>query len=454
MRKYLDKPKIKYLIEHLKLRCNLSDQVLDRFIFLKEDDLRNIPSNRIVFPLSKQAHAQDIRINGLPILYPIYKDKTVHYFTNNNSTIFSHDILKAIFCLQTLFYEQNITKRDKLGRIPAEDTLNFKMNFLNKPIVDYLFDIIIDAISEYCLSNSIHFERKALLSEHTLLLSHDVDRVETYSLYNLLNSLKLLSQKPSFSNMSNVTRHLKQYFLFNKRENPLWDFPEMREVEKGLGLKSTYYFLNQGKLHQDAYYKLSSPRILKLINTIQEDDNEIGIHLTIAGNQNETIVRDNLKRLNSITNHKVIGARSHWLRFESLRTPDILEALGLKYDSSIAHFSQPGFRAGTCLPYKLYSFNQNRLLNIWEIPLIYMDCQLLDYQAISQDEAIDNLYNLLTEVIKFKGVYTLLWHNGNLAKEEPFSRRVFYKELLKMIMSSGAKNMTAKSLIKKIEESN
>jgi hypothetical protein len=452
MRKYLDTPKIDYIIAHLKYRCDFSDELYQRMVFIKDMAKATIPENRIVFPLSNKERVTDYQIDELTILYPVFRDKASHTFNENSSLIFSHDILQEIFCLQTLYYEQEIEEKDSLGRIKPEATLNFQLGFLNKAIVDYLFAVIVDELEEYSLQHNLPFKRTNLTAKHTFLLSHDIDRVETYSFYNMLYFGKRLLFSPNTENLKNSLLNLKEFFRFQNRDNPLWDFPKLRQFEKEFQLNSTYYFLNKGKLHQDAYYSLNSPRMLKLINDIQSDNNEIGLHLTIAGNKNESLLNKNLAKLNSLTKDNIVGARSHWLRFEPTITPDILQKLGIKYDSSIAHYSQEGFRSGTCLPYRLFSFKENKMLDVWEIPLIYMDCMILDYQNISEELALHKLQNLLTEVIKFRGVYSVLWHNGNFSKQEPFNRYNFYRKLISMILETNPLNMTAKSMIEKLEE--
>lgn len=454
MRKYLDRPKIDYILTHLKFRCAFPAELNQRILFLKQDELTAIPENSFVFPLTNEARDLNYQIAELPIFYPVFSEEKGHTFKQNGSLIFSHDILQQIFCLQTLFYEQEIRERDKLGRIEPEETVNYKLGILNKPLVDYLFAIIVDELEIFCQEQNIVFERKNLLANHTFLLSHDVDRIETYSFYNTLNSLKRLVLTPNSNSFKNLIKCLREYLKFSRRDNPLWDFPLMQELEGKYKLNSTYYFLNRGKLHQDAYYSLASPKVLKLINELLSAHQEIGLHLTIASNSDQELLKQDLTKLNRLLPTKLTGVRSHWLRFEPTITPDILANLGIDYDSSIGHYSHEGFRAGTCLPYKLFSFKQNKILDVWELPLIYMDCMTLDYQDLTEEEALQKLSLILAEVIKFKGLFTILWHNGNFANPQPYNRYHFYIKLLDLVIASQPSNMTANQLIRTLKEEN
>lgn len=454
MRKYLDTPKIDYILTHLRFRCDYDETLSNRFVFITEKEFAQTQSNKVIFVLSEQARTLDYQIDKLPIFYPLFPDINSHTFEKSNSLLFSHDILQQIFCLQTLFYEQEITERDSLGRVKTEATLNYKLNITHLPLVDYLFEVIVSELEQYAKQEKLYFQRRNLLEKPVLLLSHDVDRVETYSFWNLLNSGKKLIKAPSMLKLQDLGVHIREYFKFFKRSNPLWDFFEMNLLESVYKLKSTYYFLSKGKLHQDAYYSLHDPKIKQLMTQILNYGHEIGLHLTIKSNHDKKLLQQNLLELEQIINRDVVGVRSHWLKFDPLVTPDILEESGIKYDSSLGYYSKEGFRTGTCLPYKLYSFKQNKMLEVWEIPLIFMDCMILDYQDISQQEALTKLQNILSEVIKFKGIFTLLWHNGNFSNPQPYDRLEFYKELLQILKESKIDNLTASKLIEIIEENN
>jgi len=122
MRKYLDIPKIDYVLTHLKFRCDFPVELSRRLVFLKQEELGAIPQNCVVFPLSNQKRSVNHKIGQLPIFYPVLKKESSHIVKSNDSLLFSHDILQEIFCLQTLYYEQEVNDKDKLGRIRPEST--------------------------------------------------------------------------------------------------------------------------------------------------------------------------------------------------------------------------------------------------------------------------------------------------------------------------------------------
>ena len=456
MNSFLDKPKIEYVLNHLQMRIEIDSTLRESFVFIKDRDFKTVPQGKIVFLLCDTHREESLKIGKVPLFYPIKMEITQHYTKENGSFIFTHDIMKQIFCLQTLYYEREISRRDKLGRVVHEDGVNYRLNITDIPVVDYLFEVIIEVIEQFSKKSFLVFKRKSAFDKFGFILSHDVDRVESYNLYNTLNSVKQLTvfNGDYPAKIKRVNRHIGEFLKLSKRSNPLWDFEDMQALEHRFNLTSTFFFLGKGELHKDAYYNFADKNIKELIKQIEANKSEIGLHVTIKGNNSSDILSSNLAKLQQESTATVKGARSHWLRFDITKSGEILEALKIKYDSSISFYSKEGFRASTCLPYKLYSLEQNRELDVWEVPLIFMECSLLDYQNVTEQEALEKVSHLLNEVVKFKGVFTLLWHNGNFHKKMPFPRKEFYIKLLEMITNKSSTNITGAEVIARWEKNN
>jgi hypothetical protein len=88
---------------------------------------------------------------------------------------------------------------------------------------------------------------------------------------------------------------------------------------------------------------------------------------------------------------------------------------------------QVGFRASTAYPYRPWILAEQREAQILEIPLIAMDSTLMKYMKLTPVEALARLRDCVSRCRTTGGVFSLLWHNTNLANRRYAS---VYRELL------------------------
>jgi len=120
------------------------------------------------------------------------------------------------------------------------------------------------------------------------------------------------------------------------------------------------------------------------------------------------------EKLEKITENAIFGGRQHYLRWKTPDTWRILEKAGLKYDTTLSFADHEGFRCGICLPYKPFDVLENRVLDIWELPLTVMDGSLFNYQNLTPEEGFWRIKSIINTVKKYQGVFVLLWHNSSL----------------------------------------
>lgn len=106
-----------------------------------------------------------------------------------------------------------------------------------------------------------------------------------------------------------------------------------------------------------------------------------------------------------------LGGRQHLLRWWPGTWAD-WEACGLAYDSTVGFSDLPGFRAGTCHPYRPWLIEENREADLLEIPLVLMEGTLFDYMRLPLNECLEAFDRLLRRCEAVGGVFTLLWHNS------------------------------------------
>lgn len=157
------------------------------------------------------------------------------------------------------------------------------------------------------------------------------------------------------------------------------------------------------------------------------------------------------EKLEKVTENGIFGGRQHYLRWKSPDTWRILEKAGLKYDTTLSFADHEGFRCGICFPYKPFDILRNRVLNIWELPLIVMDGSLFNYQNLIPEEGFQRIKTLVDTIKKYHGVFVLLWHNSSLNDLKlPGWIRV-YKETMEYLGKQDIFNDAAQGIIDRWE---
>jgi hypothetical protein len=111
------------------------------------------------------------------------------------------------------------------------------------------------------------------------------------------------------------------------------------------------------------------------------------------------------------------GGRQHYLRFRAPDTWRHWEGAGLTYDSTLSFADHEGFRCGTCHPFQPFDLEADRVLDVWEIPLIVMEVTLKNYRYLTPEQAENRILTLARRCQVVNGTFTLLWHNSSLQGE-------------------------------------
>jgi hypothetical protein len=86
-------------------------------------------------------------------------------------------------------------------------------------------------------------------------------------------------------------------------------------------------------------------------------------------------------------------------------------------------------------------------MEIWQLPLNVMELTLLEYMGVKPASVPDAIEPLLSEVKKFSGVFSLLWHNCNLEEDTYPGIREVYGKVLKGIMQSGFVSLNGRQTV-------
>ena len=448
----LTENRLNYILEHLGHHFRLSEDLLSKIHYGNA----GTPDNPCI-----QFHASEkeldlekvIWMEGIPVLYPGSQETNSFYSFEDSNLIFHHDLLRSAFHLLSGYEEIKSGKLDEYGRFPYTESLQFQLGIIGKPVVNYYFEIILKGIEEFCGKSQIPFERKQVFSKPILMLSHDIDRLDAYSFFEAGFKLKqLLGLAPSPYGTGGKLREFitALYYFLNPftKKNPFWSFGRMMEWERERNIRSTYYFLEkEGGRNVNSRYKFSENRIHALLRDLSAAGHEIGIHGTIQSATDQSAMNRTVNNLARVSPDPVVGIRQHYLKFTPGKTADIQNTAGLVYDASLGFAEHDGFRNSYCWPFRLYNFGSEQTMDHWEIPLTVMEGTHFYYRKLSLEAGFGSVSELLSEVLKFNGVFSLLWHNHFFDEKEFPGVTPHYLKILDLCTSKGLEGLPGKEII-------
>jgi len=264
-------------------------------------------------------------------------------------------------------------------------------------------------------------------------LTHDVDRVrKTYQYFTKISKGNL--------------RQMRRLFEFG---NPYWGFPKIMSIEDKFEVRSTFFFLQESKkinlLRPKEWalsigkYKFSDKEVSKIIQVLNRNGWEIGLHGSYESYKHEDLLREEKKEIEQVLGAEVIGIRQHYLQLEIPKTWRIQQKVGFLYDASFGYRDRIGFRDERILPF--YPFDNSFL----EIPLALMDGALFSNYS-SEDVIWSKCLNLIKTAESQKGLLTVLWHQRVFNEDEFPGWGTVYTKILKECMERGAYFGTCKDI--------
>ncbi len=348
------------------------------------------------------------RYNGLPIIYRGINRIENCVRMSNNSIEIDIDIIASSFFMVTRYEEVVLKDRDKHGRFTATDSLAFKENFIDRPIVNEYIEMLWSWIN----NTHLGFKRKNRWADKdfAVCLTHDVDEIRRYRRPPLFSIIRSIRQRNAKKAISIFCDYLKTKACL-KQDIYHDTFDYIINLEKQYGFRSSFYFMVSGER-----YSIGDPWLKGLMEKLKNNKFEVGIHPSGNAFNKPDVLKSEKHKLEKVAGKEIIGGRQHYLRWQVPESWSVWEVAGLQYDTTLGFADYPGFRSGICCPFKPFDIFGNRIINLWEIPLVVMDGTLIDYRKLSSDDGFKILLKLLDTVERYGGVFVLLWHNSNMTE--------------------------------------
>ncbi|MDH8701375.1 hypothetical protein M2138_000716 [Dysgonomonadaceae bacterium PH5-43] len=345
----------------------------------------------------------------------ISKWKDMFVFFANDKGLIPFDLFAASFYLLTLYEEHFPEKLDEHGRFRHIESLLYKNNVLEKPIVDRWAYALKDVFEQqgYDVSG---FK----LRQFRMINTFDIDHPFLYRNKGLVKNVGGVVKDLLKRNFAALKRRaLVQVHI---KEDPYFEALKMI-CETHMGQNKPYYLFvllgERGKYGRTTLYSVK--RYYDYIKTLKNVT--IGLHPSYKTFRNlEQLMKEKIK-LEKILGYKVGSSRQHFLRMQSPETFQELNLAGIKEDFSLAFAHAPGFRSGTAIPYNFYDIRKDEETQLFVRPTVMMDSTLIVHQKLTPQQGFAKISQLIEECKKSGGDYLGLWHNSNLAgskKDNPW----------------------------------
>jgi hypothetical protein len=305
------------------------------------------------------------------------------------------DIFSAAFYLLARYEEYLPHRKDSYGRFSHEDSLAFKEQFLQQPLVNLWlkeFDSLLQTrFSTYSLTKKQFSYRP----------TYDIDIAFRYKGRGWLRKLSAkLKGKPVLVN----------------GKDPFDVYEWLDELHHTFQLAPEYFFLvAKHKSRYDRNLSAGSGALRSLVRALSTA--RTGLHPSWQSHFDESLVKTERNALERLSGKVIRDSRQHYIMLTLPHTYRSLIDAGIENDHSMGYGSINGFRASWTLPFYWYDLAKEEKTNLLLHPFCYMDANSFFEQGYTPEQAAEELQYYHDIIRKVNGQFITIFHNHFLTEE-------------------------------------
>ena len=256
--------KVEEFVAHNGLKLTYAKQPLGNEFFIR--------SNGLLFEQG---------INDINVIMGKWDDVDCFFQSRQTATL-PFDVFAATFYLITRYEEYLPHVKDKYERFPAEESLAFKANFLEKPLIDiwaYKFKLL---LKEKFPSHQF-IDRK-----FEYISTIDVDIAYCYKRKGVLRTIGGLLNDLSRFRLLDIW--LRILVLLGFRRDPFDTFDLLLDFQKQYGIKTIFFFLVGHYTTYDKNISSGNTNYKSLIKSVA-DYADVGLHPSYFTMKNEGLMK-------------------------------------------------------------------------------------------------------------------------------------------------------------------
>ena len=347
------------------------------------------------------------------------------FFQTSNESAFAYDIFAASFYLVSRYEEYLPHLKDKYNRFKAEESLAFKHNFLQKPVVNIWAKQLISVFEDKFPYLKIKSPRFKFIS------TIDIDNAYLYKGKGFVRSAAFLLKAILRFDIDSLK--MAAAVSSKKRKDPFDTYSLQFNLQKKYNLDVRYFVLLGDYGLNDKNISHTNSNFQALVKRLA-DLAPVGIHPSFGSSVNETQLAIEINRLEDIQKREVRFSRQHFLQLSLPKTYKRLIEAGITHDYTMGYASVLGFRAGIASSFTFYNLDMEQILPIKVYPFAIVDDTLKFNMQLNPDDVVQELGEIINEVKQVDGTLISIWHNDTFSDVGVWKGwRNVYEEMVKLI---------------------
>ncbi len=329
------------------------------------------------------------------------------FFAVGDKSKLPFDIFAASFFLLSRYEEYYPFMGDAMGRFPVEESLAFKNDFLELPLVDLWVQrfrsVLLERFPETELRNQPSYRFQSLIE------------VPCAFVYRKKGFLRTIAGTFLDLFQFKFRKVFRRYAtLLGLRRDPGDNFSRYTVLHRQYQVEAIFFFLVSDFSAYDHPISFNINAFRELIKNVADYD-QVALLGSYDGRGNIKKMTTEKQRLQELIHKKVAQHRCH---FNSLTIPENYRAMveaEITEDYSMSYAQSIGFRASTCTPFLFYDIGSEMQLPVKVFSPCACSTQLHALGSIAEIEA--TLERLHQQIVRVEGLMALTFRNTTLSNE-------------------------------------
>lgn len=353
-------------------------------------------------------------------------EQTKCFFATGEKSVLPFDIFAASFYLLSRYEEYLPHVKDDYGRFTATESLAYKYEFLNQPVVD-IWAYKLKVILEQKFKDFI-FPKRSYSIQPVI----DVPMAYYFKQKGLMRTTGgLITDLFSFK--------LKRFYqrllvLSGFTRDPYDSFKWIINKQKQYKFKFVVFFLIGDYSTYDKNISIYKKKFVSLIKSVA-DYCKVGLKASYFSLDDISILKKEKKKIESVTNYELEASRNSFSKLNLPMSYRNLIELEIKEDFTMGYLNHIGFRAGTCTPFLFYDLDYETVT-----PLLVNSFHCMDFAFLKRQSQLDKeqeLQRLINSVKDVNGTFTPIFHNYTFGSEERWNG---FRQLFTQVLESVHEN--------------